>query len=165
MKQRAGCTRFGLESRGIIVPENFPAVSSSGLALARALIPQPKLLLADEPTGDLDGRTAESVFELIARLHRDYQLTSLTLPTISALHGVVIGFCGCITDTWKKWRRSRCRHERIPNVHGGTWKQDSFFRQGAIFWTGNRNQAPWHWSAIRNFRRRKSIQGFGFVAC
>ena len=47
------------------------------VALARALITQPKLLLADEPTGDLDGRTAESVFELIARLHRDYQLTSL----------------------------------------------------------------------------------------
>jgi lipoprotein-releasing system ATP-binding protein len=35
------------------------------------------LLLADEPTGDLDGRTADTVFELIARLHRDYQLTSL----------------------------------------------------------------------------------------
>ena len=47
------------------------------MALARALITQPKLLLADEPTGDLDGRTADSVFELIARLHRDYQLTSL----------------------------------------------------------------------------------------
>jgi lipoprotein-releasing system ATP-binding protein len=47
------------------------------VALARALITQPKLLLADEPTGDLDGRTAEAVFELIARLHRDYRLTSL----------------------------------------------------------------------------------------
>jgi len=47
------------------------------VALARALITQPKLLLADEPTGDLDSRTADSVFELIARLHRDYQLTSL----------------------------------------------------------------------------------------
>lgn len=47
------------------------------VALARALITQPKLLLADEPTGDLDGRTADSVFELIARLHRDHQLTSV----------------------------------------------------------------------------------------
>ena len=47
------------------------------VALARALITKPKLLLADEPTGDLDGRTADSVFELVDRLHRDYQLTSL----------------------------------------------------------------------------------------
>ena len=47
------------------------------MALARALISGPKLLLADEPTGDLDGQTAEAVFELIARLHREHQLTSL----------------------------------------------------------------------------------------
>lgn len=47
------------------------------VALARALITKPKLLMADEPTGDLDNRTAESVFTLIARLHRDYGLTSL----------------------------------------------------------------------------------------
>jgi lipoprotein-releasing system ATP-binding protein len=47
------------------------------VALARALITRPKLLLADEPTGDLDSRTADSVFALISRLHRDYQLTSL----------------------------------------------------------------------------------------
>jgi lipoprotein-releasing system ATP-binding protein len=46
-------------------------------ALARALITRPKILLADEPTGDLDSRTAEMVFELISRLHREYQLTSL----------------------------------------------------------------------------------------
>src|ERR1700731_1884973 len=44
------------------------------VALARALITQPKVLLADEPTGDLDGRTAEAVFALIARLHREHQL-------------------------------------------------------------------------------------------
>jgi lipoprotein-releasing system ATP-binding protein len=46
-------------------------------ALARALITRPKILLADEPTGDLDSRTADTVFELISRLHREYQLSSL----------------------------------------------------------------------------------------
>src|SRR5436190_19263665 len=46
-------------------------------ALARALITKPKILLADEPTGDLDSRTADTVFELIARLHRDFQLSSV----------------------------------------------------------------------------------------
>lgn len=46
-------------------------------ALARALITRPKVLLADEPTGDLDSRTADAVFDLIARLHREHQLSSL----------------------------------------------------------------------------------------
>jgi len=47
------------------------------VALARALVTRPKLLMADEPTGDLDNRTADAVFDLIARLQRDYGLTSL----------------------------------------------------------------------------------------
>src|ERR1017187_2245639 len=47
------------------------------VALARALITRPKILMADEPTGDLDNRTADVVFNLIAKLHRDYRLTSL----------------------------------------------------------------------------------------
>jgi lipoprotein-releasing system ATP-binding protein len=71
-----------LDSVGLARVAHRPAGRLSGgeqqrLALARALITQPQILLADEPTGDLDGRTAEVVFELVARLHREHQLTSL----------------------------------------------------------------------------------------
>ncbi len=47
------------------------------VSLARALVTQPKLLLADEPTGDLDSGTADLVFGLIERLHQGHHLTSV----------------------------------------------------------------------------------------
>jgi lipoprotein-releasing system ATP-binding protein len=47
------------------------------VSLARALVTSPKILLADEPTGDLDGKTAEVVFSLIQRLHSAHGLTSV----------------------------------------------------------------------------------------
>jgi lipoprotein-releasing system ATP-binding protein len=47
------------------------------VSLARALVTAPKILLADEPTGDLDGKTAEAVFGLIQRLHEAHGLTSV----------------------------------------------------------------------------------------
>lgn len=47
------------------------------VSLARALVTEPKLLLADEPTGDLDGRTADIVFDLIQKLHTAHGLASV----------------------------------------------------------------------------------------
>jgi lipoprotein-releasing system ATP-binding protein len=47
------------------------------VVLARALVGKPSVLLADEPTGNLDFRTGEMIFQLLENLHRSHQLTSV----------------------------------------------------------------------------------------
>jgi lipoprotein-releasing system ATP-binding protein len=69
--------QVGLEQRAHHRSGELSGGEQQRVALARALITKPQLLLADEPTGDLDTSTAEVVFELVARMHREHQLTSL----------------------------------------------------------------------------------------
>ena len=47
------------------------------VAVARALVMRPSVLLADEPTGDLDEATQESLHALLRDMHRDFGLTSI----------------------------------------------------------------------------------------
>jgi putative ABC transport system ATP-binding protein len=78
-RRRAGelLARIGLDDR----PESYPDRLSGGeqqrLAIARALVHHPRVLLADEPTGNLDAETGASVMELLAGMVRDAGMTLL----------------------------------------------------------------------------------------
>ncbi len=75
----AALERVGLAARTGHYPDQLSGGEQQRVAIARAFVARPPLLLADEPTGNLDGRTGDTVIELLFALARDHGTTLLLI--------------------------------------------------------------------------------------
>jgi putative ABC transport system ATP-binding protein len=92
----------GLAGRERSLPGRMSGGEQQRIAIARALINTPALLLADEPTGNLDSATSDGILDLLTRLRAEYNMTILLAshdPQIAARSQRLIRLCdGAVVD-------------------------------------------------------------------
>ena len=67
--------KFGILERKNFFPNKISGGQQQRVAIARALIMQPKIILADEPTGNLDSKTGDEIIAILKNLNKDFGVT------------------------------------------------------------------------------------------
>ncbi len=117
--------RVGLADRANHKPTELSGGQQQRVGIARALVKQPRIMLADEPTGNLDSASGEEIIELLKSLNRDQGLTVMivtheldvaaeTERVISMLDGRVVG-----DSLAAEWRTGGDRRARSVSPRAG----------------------------------------------
>jgi macrolide transport system ATP-binding/permease protein len=152
-KQRAQAliNMVGLSGREQNSPTQLSGGQQQRVAIARALINEPAILLADEPTGNLDSSTSTEIMEIIRKLNRARRLTVVVVthdPDIAAYADRVITFRDGVIVSDEK------RSGTIPPVQadGAAWVAGS--RDGRV----ERSEKPWTFAVMALSAAGRALQ-------
>ena len=148
-KAQALLQTVGLGERSHHTPNQLSGGQQQRVAIARALVNDPEILLADEPTGNLDSRTSIEIMDVLQRLNRERGITIILITheqDIAEYGQRVIAFRDgrVVTDeavsaqrgrpprSWRRCRRPRWRWPHDARQHAAAGRQGAAPQQGPL---------------------------------